>query len=66
MALEHVAGAALTHIALKSLIYGCISTRAGYLLSTCSNFIDHLLRVIFDFLTSWPNVILGSVMNNVP
>jgi hypothetical protein len=44
MALEHVASAALTHIALKSLVYGSILTRAGYLLSTCSNFRDHLIK----------------------
>ena len=34
---EHVAGAALTRLARNSLVYGFISTREGYLLSTCSN-----------------------------
>ena len=66
MALEHGAGAALTHVALKSLIYGCISIRAGYLLSSCSNLVDHQgiepcppLRPLWVFVQqepSWPKM----------
>jgi hypothetical protein len=37
--LKHGAGAALTHVTIKSLVYGCISTRAGYLLSPCSKLV---------------------------
>lgn len=66
MALEHDAGAALTHVALKSLVYGCISTRADYLLSPCSNLVDHQgiepcppLRPLWVFVQqepSWPKM----------